>query len=435
MKVVTLLRLSEDASPGTPMMHTVENIRILPVWVNPEHMVGTARLLMSGHQLNMLGVQDGQKLVGTVSIEDIAGVPDQTQVSVVAAPLSVVIPSSMSIREAAELFIEENIEAAPVLREDQFLGVLTSRHLLKELKHSWDPLTALPWSDRLRDWGVENLKAGREITILFFDIDDFGLYNKRFGHVVGDRVLKKVAEAFSQSMETNRDVLVRYGGDEFAVGTLRSREEAEALANELTTRLGGVFLDDTAEPITMCAGIQGGKRTIERENVHFAATLDNLINLASKECLAKKKSAQQQLPLEKEGAASEAVSIPREDGPALPKIVGVYTDETAPNSLTIVILNSAGTIVSGVHQRSGKTVLQSIAAATGKALQRLRKDTQYEVDDILMVEDSMGDKFLSITGKAIREGAEHPVSGIVKLGDDLYKSAVDATMQAFASQM
>ncbi|MFY9234214.1 MAG: GGDEF domain-containing protein [Fimbriimonadaceae bacterium] len=413
-------------------MHTVESIRLVPVWVNPEHMIATARLLMAGHRLKMLAVLDGQKLIGTISSDQVAGIPENTPVSAVISPLSVIVPAGMSVRDAAELFINEHVDAAPVMREDRFIGMLTSQVLLKELKHSWDPLTSLPWSDRLRDWGTENLKHGNEITILFFDIDGFGLYNKKHGHVVGDLVLKKVAEAFTEGVESDTDVLVRYGGDEFAVGTTRPRHEAEALGASLMVRAGSVFLDETEEPVTMCMGLYGGKRGQERENVHYAATLDNLINLASKDCLSKKKSGQQALPLEKEG---ETVSPPREPSGPAPQIVGVYSDENSPNSLTIVILNVAGTVISGVHQRAGKTALQSIAAATGKALQRIRKDTQFVVEDILMVEDSMGEKFLSVTGKAVRGDQEQAVSGILKIGDDLYRSAVDATIHAFQGEM
>ncbi|MCS7209579.1 MAG: hypothetical protein NZ874_08415, partial [Fimbriimonadales bacterium] len=41
-------------------------------------------------------------------------------------------------------------------------------------------------------------------------------------------------------------------------------------------------------PITVSYGYQGGKRTREREQVHYAATVDNLVNLASQECLMMK---------------------------------------------------------------------------------------------------------------------------------------------------
>lgn len=435
MNVDTLSDCSRKVLQGTKsLMRKVEDIRLIPVWVNPEHLVSTAKLLMAGHKVRMLAVLSGQDLVGTVTLDGVSCARDDTPVSEVLAPVEFSIPADTGIREAAEMFISHNVDAAPVVREERFVGVLTSQLLLQELKHSWDPLTGLPWSDRLRDWGADNLKQGREITILFFDVDDFGLYNKRFGHIVGDRVLKKVAEALSAGVDSDKDVLVRYGGDEFAIGTTRLRDEAEGLVNDLKTRVGGLFLEDTDEPVTLSAGIYGGKRSHERESVHYAATLDNLINLASKDALSKKRSTQQPLPLEKEaGTEQEPETAEEPKAPTLPepKVVGVYTDENAPNSLTIVILNIGGTVVSGVQQRSGRTVLQSIAFATAKALQRVDKEAKYEVEEMLMVEDSAGDKFLSVSGRLGRGEKETPVSAIRKVESDLYQSAVLTTVQAF----
>ena len=414
-------------------MHTVEDIRLHPVWVNPEHLVATARHIMSGHGVKMLAVLEGARIVGMVTDRALACAPDNDTVSSHIAPLDDFVSASTTIRDAAEMFIEKNLDAAAVVKNDRFVGVLTSQILLSELKHSWDPLTGLPWSDRLRDWGTENLKAGKEITILFFDVDDFGVYNKRYGHIVGDRVLKNVAQALGEGVDSSRDVLVRYGGDEFAVGTIRDREHAEALGRNMKMRVDGLFLEDSDEPITMSLGIYGGKRSHERENVHYAATLDNLINLASKDCIAHKRSMQGSLPLEKDDIAlvQPGGVAPRQ----MPKVVGVYSDENAPNSLTIVILNAAGTIVSGVHQRAGKTVVQSIAAATGKALQRLDRDTQYVVDDVLMVEEPGGDKLLTINGRVVRGDEEKEASTMMVVSEDLYRSTVEATMQAFAADI
>jgi diguanylate cyclase (GGDEF)-like protein len=54
------------------------------------------------------------------------------------------------------------------------------------------------------------------LTVLLFDIDDFKSYNDRFGHETGDKLIQEVAELLS-SCTRERDVVVRYGGDEFAV--------------------------------------------------------------------------------------------------------------------------------------------------------------------------------------------------------------------------
>lgn len=55
-----------------------------------------------------------------------------------------------------------------------------------------------------------------ESTIALFDIDHFKRVNDRFGHDLGDEVLKTFA-ALAQKLVRQRDVLARIGGEEFAI--------------------------------------------------------------------------------------------------------------------------------------------------------------------------------------------------------------------------
>jgi diguanylate cyclase (GGDEF)-like protein len=64
---------------------------------------------------------------------------------------------------------------------------------------------------------VRNMRVGQDaVSLLFFDIDSFKSYNDMFGHVEGDYVLKKVAEAIKAAIRAE-DVPCRYGGEEFCV--------------------------------------------------------------------------------------------------------------------------------------------------------------------------------------------------------------------------
>jgi diguanylate cyclase len=54
------------------------------------------------------------------------------------------------------------------------------------------------------------------LSLLFADIDRFKSINDTFGHVVGDRVLRFVANTMKGTL-TGNDIAARYGGEEFAV--------------------------------------------------------------------------------------------------------------------------------------------------------------------------------------------------------------------------
>jgi diguanylate cyclase (GGDEF)-like protein len=53
-------------------------------------------------------------------------------------------------------------------------------------------------------------------SMLLIDINDFKLFNSRFGHLFGDRVLSEIANVISSAVRGS-DIVIRYGGDEFII--------------------------------------------------------------------------------------------------------------------------------------------------------------------------------------------------------------------------
>ncbi|MCP3732293.1 diguanylate cyclase [Sphingomonas sp. MG17] len=78
-----------------------------------------------------------------------------------------------------------------------------------------DPLTDLPNRRAFEEAFAAQVAAGGQLCIAVCDIDHFKHVNDRFGHVVGDRVLKTIAEALTQSCPGQ--LVARYGGEEFAI--------------------------------------------------------------------------------------------------------------------------------------------------------------------------------------------------------------------------
>jgi len=54
------------------------------------------------------------------------------------------------------------------------------------------------------------------VSMMMIDVDNFKQFNDMFGHIAGDRALAAVSKILRTQFRP-RDVLVRYGGDEFAI--------------------------------------------------------------------------------------------------------------------------------------------------------------------------------------------------------------------------
>lgn len=68
----------------------------------------------------------------------------------------------------------------------------------------------------LRLWS-DPISSTTECSIIMADIDRFKNINDRYGHLYGDRVIKRVAHLLSEALRGEDDVIARYGGDEFVV--------------------------------------------------------------------------------------------------------------------------------------------------------------------------------------------------------------------------
>lgn len=78
-----------------------------------------------------------------------------------------------------------------------------------------DPLTGLPNRRVFEEAYVERVALPGAVCIAICDVDHFKTVNDRFGHAVGDRVLKAIAETLSLCCEGH--LVARYGGEEFAL--------------------------------------------------------------------------------------------------------------------------------------------------------------------------------------------------------------------------
>ncbi|HEY2982093.1 MAG TPA: GGDEF domain-containing protein, partial [Anaerolineales bacterium] len=89
----------------------------------------------------------------------------------------------------------------------------------------------------------------RPLTAAYIDLDDFKLINDRFGHSVGDTLLKTVARVLSRNLRVP-DMIARLGGDEFVLllpetGSKQAQALVSRLQKLLQAELAGGSFDVT----------------------------------------------------------------------------------------------------------------------------------------------------------------------------------------------
>lgn len=133
----------------------------------------------------------------------------------------------------------------------------TSQKEIDNLKHNLDNLKVEATTDNLT--GIANRKLfeatllkdmtlsvedGKPLSLLMIDIDHFKKFNDTHGHLVGDQVIRFVAQTISKYTPEN-GLSSRYGGEEFTivlpgVNTL----EAQKLANDIRLSMASKLLQN-----------------------------------------------------------------------------------------------------------------------------------------------------------------------------------------------
>jgi diguanylate cyclase (GGDEF)-like protein len=122
-----------------------------------------------------------------------------------------------------------------------------------------DPLTGLPnrrGFERLggHAWGRPAGGDRRHVALLVLDIDNFKHINDTLGHPAGDDVLRRFAQVLVEHTRSP-DVVVRLGGEEFAVLTPAERGEGALIAERLRAAI-----ERDLFPITVSIGVVEANR-------------------------------------------------------------------------------------------------------------------------------------------------------------------------------
>jgi diguanylate cyclase (GGDEF)-like protein len=402
------------------------------IWISPTAPVKSAVMLMKGHRIGALPVLDAdQSVVGLVTQELVLGEPSNLPVSEVMQRDFPSIEPTGTIHEAAELMSSTGATHLVVLEDGRLAGILARSDILPELGKTFDPLTGLPWADSLREWAIAALKRGDEIAVIFFDLDKFGDFNKNHGHVVGDQVLKAVAETIRKSTDPELDFVCRYGGDEFAIVSIRRAEEARALAAIIQERIASTKTEELTEPISATFGMSGGRRTREREDIHYAATVDNLITRASKDCMARKArpSVETEKPVEPERTEAPAAR------PTRFRIRSIDISMSGTEVRIGIKLAAGSSELTGersTYASDIRTLLRTVAEASAAAVsEALPSEHGLVLEELYLHSTESGDEVVTVVVSYVSPAAvlKHAGSALVKRGDR-HRAAVAATLDA-----
>jgi diguanylate cyclase (GGDEF)-like protein len=186
--------------------------------------------------------------------------------------------ATLCLGAVAAILLRGELTAVLLLAVPVF--VLHRSALIRQLEEaaSTDEKTGLLNATRWHELTRRELAGRPTVGVLMVDLDHFKLINDRYGHLAGDRVLRRVADALAE--EVRRDDLVglvgRFGGEEFvvAVPNVTARQLGE-IAERICTRVRRLAVDIGSCTVSgMTASVGGALYP------HLARQLDELLMAA-----------------------------------------------------------------------------------------------------------------------------------------------------------
>ncbi len=87
------------------------------------------------------------------------------------------------------------------------------------------------YKERVKDEVLRAIEYKLPLSLMMIDVDNFKTYNDRYGHLVGDQVLKSIARVLREGVRAV-DLVARYGGEEFSVLLPKTQWEGARIVAE-----------------------------------------------------------------------------------------------------------------------------------------------------------------------------------------------------------
>ncbi|HTL70252.1 MAG TPA: GGDEF domain-containing protein [Candidatus Eisenbacteria bacterium] len=128
---------------------------------------------------------------------------------------SILVESFVADMERVRLY--ERVETLAIT--DGLTGVSVRRHLMERLEAELE----------------RSKRQALKLSFLMIDIDNFKHFNDQYGHLVGDVILKEVADTIKKNIR-EVDLVGRYGGEEFGVFLIETDESGAFFVAERIRR-------------------------------------------------------------------------------------------------------------------------------------------------------------------------------------------------------
>jgi len=175
---------------------------------------------------------------------------DETEISALGAGASAYFRKPLN-SQLSRIRIKQLLASRKEMQRLESLSVTDGLTGLANRRYFDDFLTA--------EW-LRAKREGGNIGLIMVDIDHFKAFNDHYGHLEGDNCLRKVANTLKEQAQRPRDLVARFGGEEFAIVLPSIHFEGmKVVAERIQKALHDVRLrheaSDTSEIMTVSMGL------------------------------------------------------------------------------------------------------------------------------------------------------------------------------------
>lgn len=254
-------------------------------------------VLASAQQFLSVAIADNR-----TQIEAISSVADRSEIGTDPRLLIETLMQELSSAATRATKLESQF-----VEKSRELDVIRQSLSASEERARTDTLTGLPNRRALEEFFLnaqaEAMEQGTSLSALLIDIDHFKQFNDRFGHGIGDQVLRLVAKAVRERVRDN-DLPARYGGEEL-IAVLPGADLAACAAT--ADRIRGALADCKITRRSTGEDLPGITVSIGVAQFQFGESMEDLIDRCDRALYQAKKRGRNRVVTERDIEPERAV--------------------------------------------------------------------------------------------------------------------------------